>query len=87
MSIIFYVRESVEEPKFPASVQHPDAVRYRVGNTWVDAIGEPTQEEVDAVHRPPPVIVKNETDKLLALLVEKSVIEQSEADTVKIESK
>ncbi len=42
------------EPKFPATDQHPDAVRYRVGEWWVDAIGgEPTQAEVDAFVAPP----------------------------------
>jgi len=43
-----------EEPKFPATDQHPDAVRYQVGANWVDAIGgEPTQAEIDAVLAPP----------------------------------
>lgn len=38
------------EPRFPASDQHPDAVRYRVSGYWVDAIGgEPTPEDVAAV--------------------------------------
>lgn len=36
-------------PNFPASDQHPSAVRYQVGKYWVDAIGSaPTQAEVDA---------------------------------------
>lgn len=35
------------EPSFPATDQHTNAVRYRVGSYWVDAIGgEPTEEEV-----------------------------------------
>ena len=43
-----------KEPDFPASDQHPDAVRYQVGKRWVDAIGgRPTQAEVDAVLDPP----------------------------------
>jgi hypothetical protein len=43
-----------EAPKFPATDQHPDAVRYQVAGYWVDAIGgEPTPEEVDAVVSPP----------------------------------
>ena len=43
------------EPTFPATDQHPNAVRYQVGGKWVDAIGgEPTQEEIDAVLNPPP---------------------------------
>lgn len=42
-----------EEPGFPASDQHPDAARYRVGPHWVDAVGgEPTAEEVEAVLDP-----------------------------------
>lgn len=44
-----------EEPKFPATDQHPSAARYRVGLHFVDAIGgQPTQAEVDAVLSPPP---------------------------------
>jgi hypothetical protein len=44
------------EPSFPATDQHPDAVRYQVAGYWVDAIGgEPTQEEIDAVLLPPSV--------------------------------
>lgn len=39
-----------EEPKWPATDQHPDAVRYKVGQFWVDVIGPaPTLEEVMAV--------------------------------------
>lgn len=42
-----------EEPNFPATAQHPDAVRYHIGDKWVDAIGgQPTQEEIDAVLNP-----------------------------------
>lgn len=45
------------EPNFPATDQHPDAVRYQVGDLWVDAIGgEPTQEEIDAVLIEPPEV-------------------------------
>jgi hypothetical protein len=37
------------EPKFPATDQHPSAVRSQVGSQWVDAIGgTPTQAEVNA---------------------------------------
>jgi len=36
------------EPDFPPTVHHPDAVRYRVGEYWVDAVGgNPAGEEVD----------------------------------------
>lgn len=37
------------EPAFPATDQHPDALRWQVAGLWVDAIGgEPTQAEIDA---------------------------------------
>jgi hypothetical protein len=42
------------EPSFPATNQHPDAVRYVVGAYYVDAIGaEPTVQEVLDFLRPP----------------------------------
>ena len=42
------------EPQFPASDQHPDAKRYKVGAYVVDAVGgEPTPAEVEAVLNPP----------------------------------
>lgn len=46
------------EPKFPASDQHPDAVRYRMTvagrDVWVDATGgQPTAAEVAALLNPP----------------------------------
>ena len=28
------------EPDFPPSAHHPDAVRYQVGEFWVDAVGD-----------------------------------------------
>lgn len=34
------------EPNFPSTDQHPDAKRYRIAGVVVDAIGEPTEEEV-----------------------------------------
>lgn len=35
-------------PPFPATDQHPDAVRYQIGGYWVDAIGgEPTLSDVE----------------------------------------
>lgn len=38
-----------KDPGFPATDQHPDAVRYIVGAKVVDALGgQPTQAEVDA---------------------------------------
>jgi hypothetical protein len=33
------------EPDFPPTDQHPDAVRYQVGEFWVDAVGG--EQEVD----------------------------------------
>lgn len=51
MSVIRTIYQT--EPKFPASDQHPDAVRYRVGPWWVDAIGgEPTLAGVEAIAAP-----------------------------------
>jgi hypothetical protein len=44
-----------EAPPFPATDQHPAAVRYHVGSRWVDAIGgQPTAEEIDAFLHPEP---------------------------------
>lgn len=41
------------EPDFPATDQHPDAVRYHVGDWWIDAVGgAPTEDEVNAVLHP-----------------------------------
>jgi hypothetical protein len=52
MAAIRVIYES--EPDFPPTDQHPDAVRYQVGEYWVDAIGceaggAPALEEVDKV--------------------------------------
>ena len=42
-----------KEPTFPATDQHPSAVRYQVGGKWVDSIGgKPSQGELDAVLSP-----------------------------------
>lgn len=39
-----------EQPTFPATDQHPDAVRYFIDPYWVDAVGgEPSGAEVAAV--------------------------------------
>lgn len=59
-------------PEFPASDQHPDAVRYgpiiRGGVTlFVDAIGgEPTEEEIAAVLEPPAPPELTPAEKLAA---------------------
>lgn len=38
------------EPSFPAIDQHPDAVRYVVGDYWVDALGgQPTLDAIKAL--------------------------------------
>ena len=40
---------AAKQPAFPASEQHPDAVRYLVGDYYVDALGgEPTLQQVQA---------------------------------------
>jgi len=63
------------EPSFPATDQHPDAVRYFVSGHYVDAIGgEPTPAEVSAVLNPPAIDLSNidnleKTLKALALLM------------------
>lgn len=45
-------------PSFPATDQHPDAVRYQVGSYWADAIGgQPTLAEVMAVLTPPAAVI------------------------------
>lgn len=44
------------EPSFPATDQHPDAMRYTVGRYVVDAVGgEPTLSEIEAILNPPTV--------------------------------
>lgn len=63
-----------QEPNFPATDQHPDAVRYLIGNYYVDAIGgEPTLAEVETAARPAPLDISDidnldKTLKALALL-------------------
>lgn len=69
-----------EEPNFPATDQHPDAVRYVVGGRFVDAIGgEPTQAEVNAVLNPPPGPRTVSDGELAALLVAKGLLTPAEA--------
>lgn len=44
-----------EEPPTPATNQHPDAVRYKIRDNYVDAIGgKPTEKELDLYLNPPP---------------------------------
>lgn len=70
-----------EEPNFPATDNHPDAVRYVINGAWIDAIdGEPTQEEVDAVLNTP--IVKQLTiDALADALTKKGVLSPADVAT------
>lgn len=59
-------------PDFPATDQHPDAVRYgpitfNGEQVFVDAIGgEPTAEEIEAVLNPPPPPELTPAEKLAA---------------------
>jgi hypothetical protein len=58
-----------EEPTFPATDQHPDAKRYKVGGRWVDALGgKPTLAEIDAVLNPPAAQALDPVEKLKAFL-------------------
>ena len=42
-----------EPPTFSATDQHPDAVRYQVGEYWVDAVGgEPTLSQIEDLLTP-----------------------------------
>lgn len=44
-----------EKPNFPATDQHPNAIRYEVGRWWVDTDqGKPTSAEVEEIRNPPP---------------------------------
>lgn len=80
------------EPNFPATDQHPDAVRYFVGGKWVDAIdGEPTEADLSAFLNPPKIItvVTMRQARLALLAVGKlaaveSAIQQA-GDAAKIE--
>lgn len=79
MSTIVFVYHPVEgvptEPNFPATDQHPDAVRYLVGLYYVDATdGEPTAEDVAAFLRPP---VKPVQDHLQAAINDLPADEQA----------
>jgi hypothetical protein len=47
MAIIRVIYE--DEPDFPPTVHHPDAVRYQVGEYWIDAVGgEPPVGQIDS---------------------------------------
>lgn len=62
-----------KEPHFPATDQHPAAVRYQVAGYWVDAIGGmPTQSEIEALLTPPALPITAE--ELLAAMTVKGGI-------------
>lgn len=63
------------EPSFPATDQHPDAVRYVVGGFFVDAIGgEPTQQEMDSVLKPKKAPEPITAEELLSAMLKKGDI-------------
>lgn len=62
-------------PDFPATDQHPDAARYKVGACWVDAIGgAPTAEEIAAVLNPPAAAPEPTARELLDALKKKGML-------------
>jgi hypothetical protein len=65
------------EPSFPATDQHPDAVRYFVDPYWVDAIGgQPTLDEINAVLTPPlPDLLPYQFRAMLALSGKQSALD------------
>lgn len=69
------------EPNFPATAQHPDAQRYKVGNVWVDTRnGEPPAEDVEAFLNPPtPVSTSITRRQLLIGLKNAELISAQEA--------
>lgn len=83
MSVILAVYHPVggqaREPGFPASDQHPEAVRYRVGDLSVDALGgEPTPEELQAVLNPPAPAPELTVADLAATLKAKGMVTDQE---------
>ena len=74
MSILRVIYE--DEPDFPPTVHHPDAVRYQVGEYWVDAVGgKPAEDEVDKTLGGLGAILyqrrKDEREKLARELIDK----------------
>ena len=58
-----------DEPKFPATDQHPSAVRYQVSGKFVDAVGgAPTSDEVSSFLSP--------------VSANKTLIDKAKADTI-----
>lgn len=75
------VKGKATQPDFPATDQHPDAVRYLLGLYYIDAIGgKPTQEELDAALNPPAAQPALSDGKLADLLVSKNLLTQQEVD-------
>lgn len=85
MSTIRVIYEA--EPTFPATDQHPDAVRYQVAGFWVDAVGgRPTEAEVLAVLNPPAPDAATSVERLVRFLAENPDVEQmvSEAKATRL---
>lgn len=74
MKIIFAIHFN-EQPPFGPEAQHPDAVRYAVGNNFIDAVGyteaaPPTQAEADIATgrtRPFSAVKPEEVAKIMQL--------------------
>lgn len=74
-----------QEPSFPATAQHPDAVRYKIGEQWVDAVGgKPTQADVDAILTPSKLSAELTVKDLQKALLDKGVLMQNDLDNVKL---
>lgn len=56
-----------DTPPFPATDQHPDATRYRVGTYVVDAIGGVPTEAAIAAFLAPPSSIGPATDEVATL--------------------
>lgn len=72
-----------EAPNFPATAQHPDAVRYKIGKWIVDAIGKPTLAEVEAFVNPPAEKVETVADLKAALIAKGTITEADVAAVMK----
>lgn len=68
MSVIRAIYDAA--PGFPASDQHPNAVRYTVAGKVVDAVGgQPTEQEVLAVLAPPVPLEVTKRQAVQALIL------------------
>lgn len=77
MSKIYVIYES--DPGFPATDQHPDAIRYIVEGKIVDAIGgPPSLAEIEAVLNPSKAArVRSHIEKIL---IRKGIVTLEEID-------